>query len=208
MIMDNRKISKAISENFIEWKIEGYDYTREEAIEVFKNAIEENSGNFYYDSIENLEKILLEIIDNESEIMFFPIVGEIDEKINKLKNFKIYDLNALAGEKNLKYLIKNIKISITGADALAAESGSIIICDNSSLKSYAAFLPEKHIVISYESILFPTILDALKYLWENFVDVPSTIQIIQGPSKTGDIEKKIVRPSHGPKELHVILLKD
>ncbi len=208
MIMDNRKISKAISENFIEWKIEGYDYTREEAIEVFKNAIEENSGNFYYDSIENLEKILLEIIDNESEIMFFPIVGEIDEKINKLKNFKIYDLNALAGEKNLKYLIKNIKIGITGADALAAESGSIIICDNSSLKSYAAFLPEKHIVISYESILFPTILDALKYLWENFVDVPSTIQIIQGPSKTGDIEKKIVRPSHGPKELHVILLKD
>ncbi|MGC8673289.1 MAG: lactate utilization protein [Thermoplasmata archaeon] len=206
--MNNRKISKPIPENFIDWKIDGYNYTKEEAIEVFKNAIEENNGNFYYNSIENLEKILLEIIDNESEIMFFPIDEKIDEKINKLKNFKIYDLNALAGEKNLKYLIKNIKIGITGADALAAESGSIILCDNSSMKSYAAFLPEKHIVISYESILFSTILEALKYLWENFVDVPSTIQIIQGPSKTGDIEKKIVRPSHGPKELHIILLKD
>jgi len=206
--MDNRKISETIPENFNDWKIDGYDYTKEEAIGVFKNAIEENNGNFYYNSIENLEEILLEIIGNESEIMFFHIDEKIDGKINNLKNLKIYYLNALAGKKNLKHLIKNVKIGITGADALAAESGSIIICDNSSLESYAAFLPEKHIVISYESILFSTILDALKYLWENFEDVPSTIHIIQGPSKTGDIEKKIVRPSHGPKELHVILLKE
>ncbi|MEM4171324.1 MAG: LUD domain-containing protein [Thermoplasmata archaeon] len=42
---------------------------------------------------------------------------------------------------------------------------------------------------------------------KTLVKKPNVIQIIQGPSKTGDIEKKIVRPSHGPKEFHVIVLR-
>ncbi|MGC8661367.1 MAG: LUD domain-containing protein [Nitrososphaeria archaeon] len=37
--------------------------------------------------------------------------------------------------------------------------------------------------------------------------MPASIQIVQSPSRTGDIEYKIVRPSHGPRELYAVLLK-
>lgn len=203
-----QKSIKILPENLDGWKIDGYEFTKENALNVLKESVEENSGNFYHISIEELEKTVEKIIQDEREIMFFPVNNEIDSIITNLKNIKVYNLYEMSSEKDLKNILKNVKIGITGADAIAAETGSIIICDYSSLKSYAAFLPEKHIVVSYKNSVFPTILDALKNVWLNAEDLPSTIQIIQGPSKTGDIEKKIVRPSHGPKELHLIILEE
>ncbi|MEM0354976.1 MAG: LUD domain-containing protein, partial [Thermoplasmata archaeon] len=96
---------------------------------------------------------------------------------------------------------------ITGVDAAAAESGSIIIADENYLKSYSSFLPEIHIAISSKDVIFPTLFDAIHHILKTLGKKPNVIQIIQGPSKTGDIEKKIVRPSHGPKEFHVIVLR-
>lgn len=203
-----QKSIKILPENLDGWKIDGYEFTKENALNVLKESVEENSGNFYHISIEELEKTVEKIIQDEREIMFFPVNNKIDNIISNLKNIKVYNLYEMSSEKNLKNILKNVKIGITGADAIAAETGSIIICDYSSLKSYAAFLPEKHIVVSSENLVFPTILDALKNVWLDAEDLPSTIQIIQGPSKTGDIEKKIVRPSHGPKELHLIILEE
>jgi L-lactate utilization protein LutC len=31
--------------------------------------------------------------------------------------------------------------------------------------------------------------------------------MISGPSRTGDIEQTIVRPAHGPKNMHVIITR-
>lgn len=203
---EKRDSFRILPEDIEDWKIDGYAFSKEKAINVLKNSIEENDGIFYHIPEEKLSNTLEKIIENEKEVMFFPINEKIDNVINNLKNIKVYNLLELSKEKNLKNILKNIKIGITGADGIAAESGSIIIFDNTSLKSYAAFLPEKHIVISFESFIFPTILDALRNILLEKKDLPPYIQIIQGPSKTGDIEKKIVRPSHGPKELHLIVL--
>ncbi len=174
-------------------------------IEQLRISIEENGGIFHLTTKESLTDEIKKII-GLNEFMFVSIDDFVDDVLKKFPNKK-YFLDELKNEKNLKNMLKEIKVGITGADAIAAESGSVLIADENYLKSLAAFLPETHLVISYSNLIFPTIFDSLDFVLKNLNGKPSTLQIIQGPSKTGDIEKKIVRPSHGPKEFHVIILR-
>ncbi len=38
--------------------------------------------------------------------------------------------------------------------------------------------------------------------------MPRTINLITGPSRTGDIEQKIQLGAHGPRRLHIVLVDD
>jgi L-lactate dehydrogenase complex protein LldG len=66
-----------------------------------------------------------------------------------------------------------------------------------------------HIAIADRSQLLPDLFD----LFDLFSPVanlskstpPSCLTLITGPSKTGDIELKLVTGVHGPGEIHVIL---
>ncbi len=60
--------------------------------------------------------------------------------------------------------------------------------------------------------LVPTLDDAFKvaqvtWRYANYT-VPSYVNMVSGPSKTGDIEKVTTYGAHGPKEFHVIFLDD
>ncbi len=174
-------------------------------LEEFKNSLEENGGSFHLIEREKLIELIMDIA-GKNDIMYSGLDESIENEIKKL-NSKLYPLDILSNEKNLKEKIRDVRVGITGTDALAAESGSIVLVDFNLMKSFAAFLPEIHIAIADDKKIFPTLLDAIDHVMKNIKGNASAIQIIQGPSKTGDIEKKIVRPSHGPKELHVILLR-
>ena len=39
-------------------------------------------------------------------------------------------------------------------------------------------------------------------------EMPRTVNMISGPSRTADIEQTIVRPAHGPKDMHVIIVRE
>ncbi|MCI4434376.1 MAG: lactate utilization protein [Thermoplasmata archaeon] len=177
----------------------------EDLITLFKNSIEENGGFFkFVNRIELINEI--KKISKGNEIMFAGLDESIENEIIG-SDIKSISLDKMKDDRDLKNKIKNINIGITDADALAAESGSIILVDYNYMKSFAAFLPEIHIAIAYPEKIFPGLIEALDYIINSMNELPATIQIIQGPSKTGDIEKKIVRPSHGPKELYVFLIR-
>ena len=38
--------------------------------------------------------------------------------------------------------------------------------------------------------------------------LPRTINLITGPSRTGDIEQRIQLGAHGPRRLHIVLVED
>ena len=38
--------------------------------------------------------------------------------------------------------------------------------------------------------------------------LPRTLNLVSGPSRTGDVEQKIVMGAHGPRRLHIVMVDD
>lgn len=101
-------------------------------------------------------------------------------------------------------------VGISGSNAVAADTGQIVIIENEGNVRLVTGTPPIHIVIVGIEKLVPSFLDAMKVAEINWrfaqYDAPSYVNVISGPSKTGDIEKVITYGAHGPKEFHVIFL--
>ncbi len=102
------------------------------------------------------------------------------------------------------------RVGISGANAIAAETGTTFLIENEGNIRLATGLPEKHIVITGLEKIVPTLQDGMLSVevtsrYANY-KAPSYVNLISGPSKTGDIEKQTVYGAHGPREYHVVLL--
>jgi iron-sulfur cluster protein len=101
-------------------------------------------------------------------------------------------------------------IGISGANAVAAETGTLFIIENEGNIRLSTGAPPIHIALVGMEKLVPTLSDAFKvsevtWRYANYA-VPSYVTMVSGPSKTGDIEKVTTYGVHGPKEFHVIFL--
>jgi L-lactate dehydrogenase complex protein LldG len=68
-------------------------------------------------------------------------------------------------------------------------------------------LPPVHLVIAQRDQLLPDLATALVFIRRRYDGQwPSTLSIITGPSRTGDIEKVLVLGAHGPKRLAVFFV--
>lgn len=112
---------------------------------------------------------------------------------------------ALLREKYIK-----ADVGISGANVVAADTGSLCIIENEGNARLSTSLPPVHIALVGMEKLVPTFSDACKvaevtWRYANYT-VPSYVSFISGPSKTGDIEKVTTYGAHGPAEMHVIFL--
>jgi len=106
--------------------------------------------------------------------------------------------------------IEKAKVGITGANAITAEEGSIVITHNEG-NIYESIRRDKHIVVTGIDKVYPTVEDALNMLKiicfnATGATIPSFVEIISGVSKTADVEKKFFRGVHTPKDVALILL--
>lgn len=96
-------------------------------------------------------------------------------------------------------------VGITLAEALIAESGTIVVSSKLAARA-ASVLPPVHLVIATPDQLVPDIDTAIARLRERYGDRwPSSLSLITGPSRTADIEKILVLGAHGPRRLAVLL---
>jgi iron-sulfur cluster protein len=101
-------------------------------------------------------------------------------------------------------------IGISGANVVAAESGTLFIIENEGNIRLATGAPPVHIALVGMEKLVPSLSDAFKvsevtWRYANYT-IPSYVSMVSGPSKTGDIEKVTTYGAHGPREFHVIFL--
>jgi L-lactate utilization protein LutC len=96
-------------------------------------------------------------------------------------------------------------VGITGADYLIAETGSIVLGSRPDGPRSVSLLPPTHIVVTESRRIVPDLFDLFAALGRNQADLPSGLTIITGPSKTGDIELRLVTGVHGPGEVHVLV---
>jgi len=91
-----------------------------------------------------------------------------------------------------------------------AETGTIAMTSGPGNPTTLNFLPDNHIVVLREADL---VGDA-ESLWDRLraaygkAAAPRTVNLITGPSRSGDIEQQIVLGAHGPRRLHIIILRD
>jgi iron-sulfur cluster protein len=101
-------------------------------------------------------------------------------------------------------------IGISGANVVAAETGSLFLIENEGNIRLATGATPVHIALVGMEKLVPTLADAWKvaevtWRYANYA-VPPYVSVVSGPSCTGDIEKVITYGAHGPREFHVIFL--
>jgi L-lactate dehydrogenase complex protein LldG len=115
-----------------------------------------------------------------------------------------------AARKYLRDKFFQADIGISGANVVAAETGTLCIIENEGNVRLATSAPPVHIALVGIEKLVPTLSDAFKvaevtWRYANYT-VPSYVSLVSGPSKTGDIEKVTTYGAHGPKEFHVVFL--
>jgi L-lactate dehydrogenase complex protein LldG len=98
------------------------------------------------------------------------------------------------------------ELGISGVDYLIAETGSVVLASRPEQPRSLSLLPPIHIAVAQRRQLLPDLFDLFSVLGPHREDLPACLSIITGPSKTGDIELRLVTGVHGPGEIHVVLL--
>ena len=89
--------------------------------------------------------------------------------------------------------VDRIEAAFTPAAGGIAESGTIILTDESTPDRLAALAPWTHVAILQKSEIHRSIADAL----EAMPDDPNVVWVT-GPSKTADVEGILIQGVHGP----------
>ncbi|MFZ3101684.1 MAG: lactate utilization protein B [Desulfitobacteriaceae bacterium] len=101
-------------------------------------------------------------------------------------------------------------VGISGANVVAADTGAMVIIENEGNVRLSTGAPPVHILLVGIEKIVPTFQEAMKVTevtWRYAqYGVPGYVNIISGPSKTGDIEKVTTYGAHGPKEFYVIFV--
>lgn len=106
--------------------------------------------------------------------------------------------------------LENARVGISGANAIASEEGSLVMVHNEGNISIVS-LKDLHIIVAGIDKIVPTLEDAMSvvkletiFATGNFVT--SYMNVVSGPSKTADIEKKLLKNMYGAERVVVILL--
>ena len=124
-------------------------------------------------------------------------VADLEEAHQKIQQIVAGRSFASAGSE-----LAHVEYGISAADFALADTGSLVFFSEPRLTS---LLPPRHITIVGRS----KILSGLEELFERVpkpADQSSYMAIVTGPSRTADIEMRLVRGVHGPGEVTVIIV--
>jgi L-lactate utilization protein LutC len=100
-------------------------------------------------------------------------------------------------------------LGISGVDYLIAETGTVVLLSKAKEPRSLSLLPPVHVALAERAQLVPDLFDLFESeIRKGRSDFPSCVTLVTGPSKTGDIELRLVTGVHGPGEIHVILIND
>lgn len=100
------------------------------------------------------------------------------------------------------------RLGITGAFCAIAETGTLVLTTSASTPTATALLPDTHVAVLHASRIVSGMEEAFARVRAEHAELPRAINLISGPSRTGDIEQTIVLGAHGPFRVHILLLPD
>ncbi|MFO7173005.1 MAG: lactate utilization protein [Bacillota bacterium] len=97
---------------------------------------------------------------------------------------------------------------ITGVDWALAAAGTLVLMSRPGRPRSLSLLPPLHVAVITEDQLLPDLPDLFRHLSRMAAagEMPGSLNLITGPSRTADIEHTLVRRVHGPGELLAVVL--
>lgn len=106
-------------------------------------------------------------------------------------------------------------VSLTPCLAAVAETGTLMLVSGPDTPTTLNFLPDTQIVVLRAGQVVASYEDGWDLVrargsggTRDGTGWPRTVNLITGPSRTGDIEQRIQLGAHGPRRLHVVLVDE
>jgi L-lactate dehydrogenase complex protein LldG len=103
--------------------------------------------------------------------------------------------------------LADLSVAVLPAEFLLADTGSAVLWPRSSAERLLCYLPTTAIVLARQEGLVSHMSDVWDRLSDRAADFGTRGEMVfvTGPSRTADIEKKLVLGAHGPKRLVVVM---
>lgn len=97
------------------------------------------------------------------------------------------------------------RVGVGQARWAAAESGTLVCLQQAGSPRRTSLLPAHHVVVLRAEDVLPTYADLYTALGA-LQPAPTGVQLITGPSRSGDIESAMIHGMHGPARVSVVLV--
>ncbi len=186
------------------------DMTCGEKVELFKDRTG-FSGSKVYDikDVDSLKDTLSEILAGRKVRVSISGCERLDKRLGASVSGLLPDDCEYISTQELyqKSKLFELDFAITDVHLAVAETGSVIIESNEQLSRLTSLIAGEHIVILWPDQIVCDLLDFADNIKQQVASgAGKSYTVISGPSKTADIEMKLVIGVHGPKVLHVLIM--
>jgi L-lactate dehydrogenase complex protein LldG len=98
------------------------------------------------------------------------------------------------------------RLGITGCFCAIAETGTLVVLSGAETPTGTTLLPDTHIAVVRRDRVVGGMEEAFALIRRERGALPRAINMISGPSRTGDIEQTIVLGAHGPYRVHILVV--
>lgn len=102
------------------------------------------------------------------------------------------------------------EVTVSHAFAGVAETGTLVLHAGADNPTTLNFLPETHVAVISAKDIAGDMEEAWTRLRAKFGKgvMPRVVNMVTGPSRSADIEQKLILGAHGPRALHIIVIDD
>ena len=98
------------------------------------------------------------------------------------------------------------RLGITGCFCAIAETGTLVFTTGAATPTASMLLPDTHVCVVRTARIVAGMEEAFALVRREHDVMPRAVNLVSGPSRTGDIEQTIVLGAHGPFRVHILLL--
>ena len=84
--------------------------------------------------------------------------------------------------------------------------GTLVMLAGAQTPTATTLLPATHVAVVRADRIVPGMEEAFALIRQERGTLPRAVNLISGPSRTGDIEQTIVVGAHGPYRVHTLVL--
>lgn len=98
------------------------------------------------------------------------------------------------------------RLGVTGTFCAIAETGTLVVLAGADTPTATTLLPDTHVAVVRAERIVSGMEEAFALVRSERGRLPRAVNLISGPSRTGDIEQTIVLGAHGPFRVHILVL--